>query len=106
MAEALAAAVALAGFSGRALASPSSTRRRIASERDAAPLRAAHLSIDKVSFGDSRMAETGSCPVAGRPRFFRAAELGDLIIYLYYKKSGRGASTFFDDLRAETDLLW
>ena len=82
MAEALAAAVALVGFGGRTLASPSSTRRRIASERDAAPLPAAHLSIDVVSFGGSRMAETGSCPVAGRPRFFRAADVGDPIIYL------------------------
>jgi hypothetical protein len=73
------------------LASPSSTRRRIASERDAAPLRAAHLSIEVVSFGGSRMAATGSCPVAGRPRFFCAGDFGDFIIYLYYKKASRAS---------------
>jgi hypothetical protein len=91
MADALAAAVALVGFCGLTLANPSSTRRRIASERDAAPLRPAHLSIEVVSFGGRRMAATGSCPVAGRPRFLRAGDFGGFIIYLYYKKACRAS---------------
>jgi hypothetical protein len=98
MADAIAAAFRLPGFIGLTLARPSSTRRRIASERDGAPLRAAHLSIDVESVGGSRMAETGSCPVAGRPRFFRATRFAGLIFYLYYKKPSRarGIGCFTD----------
>src|SRR6516165_9876306 len=48
-------------------ASPSSTSRRMASERDVTPFSSVHLSIAAVSLGGSRMAENGSCPVGGRP---------------------------------------
>src|ERR1700730_15519277 len=89
MSEAFAAAFRLVCFVGVDSARPSSTRRRMASERDTAPLLAAHLSIDAVSLGDRRIAETGSCPVAGRPLFFRFTGIGDFIFYLYYEKWGR-----------------
>jgi hypothetical protein len=52
-------------------------------------VRAAQLSITRVSSTDKRIAETGSCPVAGRPLFFRFARIDDFIIYLYYEKVSR-----------------
>jgi hypothetical protein len=102
MSEAFAAAVGLRRFVGCAPASPISTSWRIASERDAALLRAAHESIALVSSVDKRIAETGSCPVAGRPLFFRTTGIDDFIIYLYYEKvsRARGISS-----RAVTTLM-
>jgi hypothetical protein len=75
-------------------ASAISTKRRIASEREGAPVSAAHLSIAAVSSAGSLMAETGSWPVAGRPLFFRTTVF-DRAIYLYYTKSEpRGSANF------------
>jgi hypothetical protein len=48
---------------------PSSTSRRMASER-LTSLDSAHASTSAVRSTGSRTAETGSRPVAGRPRFF------------------------------------
>jgi hypothetical protein len=89
MSEAFAAAFRLVCFAGSEPTSPSSTRRRMASEREAALLRAAHRSIACVSSTDKRIAETGACPVAGRPLFFRFTGIENFMIYLYYKKESR-----------------
>ena len=52
-------------------ANANSTRRRIASDRDGlSGCSFAQASIAALKAGDSRMADTGSFPVAGRPRFF------------------------------------
>jgi hypothetical protein len=52
-------------------ASPTSTSRRMASERGSpSSCRAAQVSIDARNSAESRMAVTGSRPVAGRPLFF------------------------------------
>jgi hypothetical protein len=52
-------------------ANAKSTRRRIASDRDGlSGCSFAQASIAALKAGDSRMADTGSFPVAGRPRFF------------------------------------
>jgi hypothetical protein len=51
----------------------------MASDRDAPLFRAAHLSIAAVSLVDNRMAETGFCPVAGRPGFLRLAGFDNAI---------------------------
>jgi hypothetical protein len=50
--------------------SPSSTSRRMASERVSDPCFSAQASISAVKSVGNRTAETGSRPVAGRPRFF------------------------------------
>jgi hypothetical protein len=89
MSEAFAAAFRLVCFAGSEPTSPSSTRRRMASEREAALLRAAHRSIACVSSTDKRIAETGACPMAGRPLFFRFTGIENFMIYLYYKKESR-----------------
>jgi hypothetical protein len=53
-------------------ANANSTRRRIASEREGlSGCCFAQFSIADLSGNESRIADTGSCPVAGRPRFFR-----------------------------------
>ena len=70
-------------------ASASLTRRRIASEREGlSGSRLAQSSICNLSAGDSRTAVTGSCPVLGRPRFFRTTGI-DFVINLYYGKASR-----------------
>ena len=51
-------------------ASPSSTRRRMASDRVSVPLRFDHSSIRVIISRDNRMPINGSRPVAGLPRFF------------------------------------
>jgi hypothetical protein len=48
--------------------SPSSTRRRMASERDGASFLPDHACISSISEGGSRMPTKGSRPVAGLPR--------------------------------------
>ena len=55
---------------GRDAASPSSTSRRMASEREVTPFSSDHLSIAAVSLGGSRMADNGSSRVGGRPALF------------------------------------
>src|SRR5258707_1283480 len=96
MSEAFAAAFGFVCFTGRDPANPSSTRRRMACEREAALLRTAHPSIAFVSSVDKRIAETGSCPVAGRPLFFRFMDLADFMTYSYYENASlarpRGAA--------------
>jgi hypothetical protein len=58
--------------------SPSSTRRRMASERPgSSSCFAAHLSTVSRNSFDSRIAVTGSWPVAGRPGRFRTTFLVD-----------------------------
>jgi hypothetical protein len=89
MSEAFAAAFRLVGLVGVDAASPNLTKRRMASERDAALLRSDHLSMVRVSSVDKRIAETGACPVAGRPLFFCFTGIEDFIIYLYYEKESR-----------------
>jgi hypothetical protein len=92
MSEAFDAAFRLCRCAGGASPSPTSTRRRIASEREETSFRAAHLSIFAIKSGESRIAETGSRPVAGRPRFFGRARI-DLTINWYYQNSGpRGSA--------------
>jgi hypothetical protein len=62
-------------------ANPSSSSRRIASEREGLSFCClAQLSIANLSAGGSRRASTGSCPVRGRPRFFRNTEIDFLSI--------------------------
>jgi hypothetical protein len=92
--EAFDAAFRLRRCTGGASPSPTSTRRRMASERDETSFRAAHLSIVAIRSGESRIAETGSRPVAGRPRFLGRARIG-LAINWYYQNSGpRGSANF------------
>jgi hypothetical protein len=70
---------------------PSSTSRRMASERlGSSCCRAAQPSIASVNAGESRSAVTGSLPVAGRPRFFFGITLFDFPIFLYNLKSSQG----------------
>jgi hypothetical protein len=65
------------GFVARAC----STKRRIASEREGlSSCIAAHSSTALRSFGESRMAVTGSCPVAGLPGRFLGVDLGIVIV--------------------------
>ena len=67
----------------------SSTRRRIAAEREGlSSCCLAQLSICDLRTGDNRTAVTGSWPVAGRPRFFRITGI-DFTINLYYVKASR-----------------
>ena len=63
------------------LPSANSIRRRIASEREGlSSCCLAQLSIADVIAGGSRTVKTGSCPVAGRPRFFCVTAIDFLVI--------------------------
>ena len=73
------------GFSAL-LDSATSISRRIASDREGLSFCClAQLSISALNPGGSRSASTGSCPVGGRPRFFRITGI-DFRIILYYVK--------------------
>ena len=67
-----------------------STRRRIASEREGlSGCCFAQSSIADLSGNESRIADTGSCPVAGRPRFFRTTGIDFVgIIVLRKRQAG------------------
>jgi hypothetical protein len=68
------------------VASANSTSRRIASERDGLSGSClAQLSIAALSESERRMADTGSCPVAGRPLFFRTTGIDFLLITVLRK---------------------
>ena len=65
-----------------AFPSANSTRRRIATDRGgASSCLAAQASIDARRAGESRMAVTGSCPVAGLPLFLFCNTVIDSTIY-------------------------
>jgi hypothetical protein len=85
-------------------ASASSTRRRMASDREGlSGCRLAQSSIRDLSAGDSRIAVTGSWPVAGRPRFFGSTGI-DFGINLYYVRSEpMGSSSFPPALTQATE---
>jgi hypothetical protein len=68
--DAFDAALGLRRFIGRDPASPNSTRRRMASERDCAPAFFDHPSISVINPRGSRIPTNGSRPVAGLPSFF------------------------------------
>jgi hypothetical protein len=67
-----------------------STRRRIATEREGlSGCCFAQLSIADFKGNESRIADTGSCPVAGRPRFFRTTGIDFAgIIVLRKRRAG------------------
>ena len=66
--------------------SANSTSWRIASEREGlSGCCFAQVSIADRSAGESRIADTGSCPVAGRPRFFRTTDIDFLVIIVLRK---------------------
>lgn len=68
-------------------ASPSSTSRRMASERSGLSVcLAAQASTFSRNSDESRIAVTGSRPVAGRPLFFRTTFLRDAFIFLVLPK--------------------
>ena len=69
--------------------SANSIKRRIASEREGLSFCClAQLSILDLNAGERRTARTGSCPVGGRPRFFRITGI-DFPRYPYYEKPSR-----------------
>jgi hypothetical protein len=77
------AAFGLRCFIGCDPASPSSTSRRMASERPGLSVcLAAQASTFSRNSDESRMAVTGSCPVAGRPLFFRTTFLLAAFIFI------------------------
>jgi hypothetical protein len=87
------ACVAVIYFSPRLLCrfdlafSANSTSWRIASEREGlCGCCFAQASMADLSAGESRIADTGSCPVAGRPRFFRTTGI-DLVAIIVLRKS-------------------
>src|SRR2546430_3172212 len=86
-------------------ASASSTKRRIASEREGwSGCCLAQSWIRDLSAGDSRTAVTGSWPVGGRPRLFRNTGI-DFCINLYYVKSEpMGSSSFPPALTQATEV--
>ena len=92
----------LTGFASVLTFSPSSTRRRMASERGGlSSCFAAHLSTASRNSSDSLMAVTGSRPVAGRPPLFGfGSTVLDLGMFWYYHKSKpRGSSPEAKGLR-------
>jgi hypothetical protein len=72
------------------LANAISTRRRIATEREGlSGCFFAQSSIADLKGNESRIADTGSCPVAGRPRFFRTTGIDFVgIIVLRKRRAG------------------
>src|SRR5262249_20364349 len=83
---------------------PNSTSRRIATERDGlSGCCFAHASIADLSSGDSRIADTGSCPVAGRPRFFRITGIDFLAIIVLRKSEPVRRANFSPALTQATE---
>jgi hypothetical protein len=106
MSEAFDAAFRLRRCTGGASPSPTSTRRRMASEREETSFRAAHLSIVAIRSGESLIAETGSRPVAGRPRFFFGRDRIELAMNWYYQNNGpRGSADFSPERPSHRFLL-
>src|SRR5262249_22488494 len=83
---------------------PNSTSRRFATERDGlSGCCFAHASIADLSSGDSRIADTGSCPVAGRPRFFRITGIDFLAIIVLRKSEPVRRANFSPALTQATE---
>jgi len=76
--------------------SPSSTRRRMASERPgSSSCFAAQRSTFARNASERRIARTGSFPVAGRPTLFFSITLFDVAMNKYYQNSEpRGSANF------------
>ena len=84
--------------------SANSTSWRIASEREGwSGCCFAQLSISDLSAGESRIADTGSCPVAGRPRFFRTTGIDFLAIIVLRKSEPVRSANFSPALTQATE---
>jgi hypothetical protein len=68
-------------FLAGARSRPSSSRRRMASDREIS-LAAAHASIALITSCGTRAVRNGSWPVAGRPRFLRVTLIDLRIVYV------------------------
>lgn len=66
----------------------------------------AQLSIAVLSGNESRMADTGSCPVAGRPRFFRTTGIDFLAIIVLRKSEPVRSANFSPALTQATEAPW
>jgi hypothetical protein len=85
--------------------SANSTSWRIASEREGlSGCCFAQVSIADLSAGERRIADTGSCPVAGRPRFFRTTGIDFLAIIVLRKSEPVRSANFSPALTQATEV--
>ena len=93
------------GFRFDLALSANSTSWRIASEREGlSGCCFAQFSISNLSARESRIADTGSCPVAGRPRFFRTTGIDFLAIIVLRKSEPVRSANFSPALTQATEV--
>jgi hypothetical protein len=64
----------------------------------------AQVSISNLSARESRIADTGSCPVAGRPRVFRTTGIDFLAIIVLRKSEPVRSANFSPALTQATEV--